>query len=1109
MKVYDKIDASVELWNRYLENEPGYLPYHRKLAAYYLDHDDPVKALPHLLVLIDNDIDLQSNLLSAAKIYLFDLGRADKSLYYYEQYKKAFPAGKDVSHEIADLQLILANDLLSIIENTGVWLLWRDLARITPDRIGIYRAMADLLEKVGREDELIEVLRIIIIHDPGDLETLQKLSSIYLRKHSYENCITFLDNAEKRDGLPASFYLLRAQCQEGLKNDIATLGDYKEYLKLEPDDIEIRVGAIKLAGAIGQINSLEQLYPDDKQLSRMERDSALRIETLFLDNLIRNKLYARAEKELSVLSGKYLGDSAAKLQLLSLKAAISFSRGNQFVAERLLRQAVVEYTDSIDVVLQLADQSIKRNDIQSVAAWLMLAEKLGESPDRQSMTVEQKSRLFYLQLLLDRLAGNGKDALIKAEKYLQERMKGQQLIASDDNVVLFLASAHFEAGEYEKCLELLRYYRILFRTSEKIPLLIGLVAEKHTDKNIDNTSGEESSMGSNAVKVEKRFSISEKLGSAEMLIQLKRFSWALSILDEVNRLCPESVRARALRAQASFSISDYDSAWHDYHTLRSSFPEENYFQEQMFRIEYLQGDTADIIKTFLPHEEKMKEGSPDMSQKKKIDAITDRLLLARSLWADYRWDESLKVYDALYFQLKEIISNSMIQLEEIPDYKLFLSRTFWGNPLFSPNDEEILDVFMAPSYFGQHLDSKSAPITAALYDSYRWHKIIKIERDAKSALNDREFYQAEKDYQDLINLDKEAGEESYTDLVTVYGRLGRNWEETELLEKIKELNTDYPMLENAAEKNVRQRQPHLLLDGKYRKEDGRNGYKNITQEYFGVSLSLMPTISQETSVWYARNEYGNNDSSTLAKSNFLLGQYNLHLNELFQFSATLGFEDFDTDGKSFLLYDVTINAQLADGLGLYATVKQAPVDDTIDSLSDGIYRRDFDAGLHFEFLPRIFFGFDFSIMNYSDLNDGQFFNLWGAYRLFGERSSVDLRYDYEMLENSIANADVPESEIEPGSTEPAYWSPGNYWKHFFSAEYKLELWPTGWMQSGTSSVSALYGMGYEEGDGIIQALDFNILLEINPIFLVKGTFASEWSGDYSSQEAFVSLAYRW
>ena len=218
-------------------------------------------------------------------------------------------------------------------------------------------------------------------------------------------------------------------------------------------------------------------------------------------------------------------------------------------------------------------------------------------------------------------------------------------------------------------------------------------------------------------------------------------------------------------------------------------------------------------------------------------------------------------------------------------------------------------------------------------------------------MNAKEFYQAERDYQELIETDTMAPEDAYPDLATVLNRLGKRKEEAELLEKIKELNLEYPVLKEAAEKDVRQRKPHLTVEAKYREEKGRQGYKDIIQKYLGGEFSLTPTVSQEAGVWIARNEYGNSNSTTLAKSFYAIAKHAMRLNRYIDTRAALGFEDFDTDGKSFLLYDLAVDATLDGGVGLHASLEQAPVDDTITSLAEGIYHRDFKAGLTLEYLP--------------------------------------------------------------------------------------------------------------------------------------------------------------
>jgi len=1089
------IKKAVTLWKQYLAAQPGYLPFHRKLADYFLEQGESLEALPHLIVLLDNGVDRQQNLLLVANIYLLSLGRVDKSLFYFEQYKKDFPSGVDVSSEIANIQVILANDLLSIIENSGVWMLWRDLARITPDRIGIYRAMAKLLEELHRNDELIEVLQIIIVHDPEDIETRIKLSSLYLKRKSYEECILFLDNGRQNKNLTASYYLLQSQCQQGLKNDLGVIAAYQNYLTLQPLDDSVRTNAIKLAGDLGLIDILKKLYEGRNKASAPGAPTDLELEYVYFDNLKANQLYTEAELLLDSILIKGDENHANQLRYTLEKSNLYFESGKLFEAERLLRQSLVNNNDSLDVIILLAEQALQKRDKEGAAAWLTLGEYLNRNIAENNLNSTRKSKLFLQGIKYDRLIGEVKNSWNKAAEYLKTRKGRQQLVDLDVDILIFLAKEYYTTGNYDKAFELLIYYKNLFGGSKKIPLFLTIVELK-------SRGGQPSNNSDGGKEVSKINSLSERLDLAELMITLDDAVGGLKIIEKIKPLLSSSVRVRVLTAQASLNILDYQTTWENYHVLHVAYPDQSYFQEQLFRIEYLQGKSANIIDTSVVVGKKtVSEGG--------YDSLVRKLFQARALWSEDLWSEALEIYDEVYFQLKDRLSLSMSELEEIPEYRDFLSRSFWGDILFSPDDNEILDMLMAPAYFSERRDTEVARITADMYASYRWHKIVKLERDAKNALNAKEFYQAERDYQELIDVNEDAGEEVYPDLATIYSRLGKNREEAELLEKIKEMKMDYPVLEEAEEQNVRQRQPHLSIDGEYRKEDGRKGFIDITRKYLGMSLNLMPSLSQEAGVWYGRNEYGNSEASTLAKSNLILGQYKIHFNKFLEGEAALGFEDFDTDGKSFLIYDLLLEATLAKGISIYATGKQEPVDDTIYSLADGIYRRDFGAGLNMEFLTSFFLGFDFSLLNYSDENDGKHFNLWGSYRLFSERSSFDFTYRYEKFENKITNGDYWESGLESDTNQLNYWSPGNYWKHLVSAEYKLELWPTGRLQSGTSYVSAHYGLGYEQGNNFIETLELNILLELSPIFLVKGTLASQWSGDYQFQEAFVSLAYRW
>ena len=210
-----------------------------------------------------------------------------------------------------------------------------------------------------------------------------------------------------------------------------------------------------------------------------------------------------------------------------------------------------------------------------------------------------------------------------------------------------------------------------------------------------------------------------------------------------------------------------------------------------------------------------------------------------------------------------------------------------------------------------------------------------------------------------------------------------------------------------------------------------------------------------------------------------------------------------------MVYDLSVSSNLADSVWGQASLDQQLVSDTIQSLSTGIYRRDYRASLVIDPLPQIFFGIDFILRDYNDDNDGKKFDLWASYRLFSEVNSLDITYNYIKMENKFdSDADTLTASDE-FVQDLGYWSPGNYWKHNLSAKLKRELWPIGKRQSGTSYVEAHYDIGYETGDNLIQQFGFDILLEISDPFLLKGTFVTDWSDEYNRTRGYISFIYRW
>lgn len=1085
--VFDKSERyaeAAELRENALIIDPLQFEARVKLADYYQGRGEDAKALPHLLELLEQGYRRDRILLEVAGIYYHSLNRSDRALYYYEQYRTEYPNGIDVSADISALQLLVAMDLMAIVENDGVSMLWRDLGLVTDDRTSIFLAIADKLEEKGRSKkrELLEVLKVINEHNPGDLSIVKRIAHLYLQNKDYVDCLTFLDESDASISDQAALLLLRMRCEASAGQELNELQSYISYLQIRPDDFQIRLQGLELAGALGLVDEIRDLYANRADNTVSPTGA---VEEAFLHGLLLSGLSSEAHQFLKMITAKGV---SPRIELRSYQelADLYLTQNRLFKAEQLLRKAVFRYPSSPEAYLALVEHFIDRKDVSNAKRWL---ERLGS--DRYELTEQtpaEKSELFYLQLRLDDLSGR-KGGLQRALDYLDSRLDDGHTNAADVEVVLYAARSLLRNNRVDECNELLKNFRPRFEDEERIDSLQLICSHiQNNNKNIDSFLIEE-------------LSVSDGFGVVDQLLELERFEEAHQLSTELAARLPASTRGAVLLAQTGFLTSRFQEAGRKYLELAQTYPEENWFEEQLLRGQIFMGEPESIFTTFSVAADETGRKNRIISHLDSMNYPQAKLMWARTLWAEDRWEDALDVYGLLDTELKREMDQLISVIQNQPE---LLSGVSQGTP-----EKDIVETIMSTEFFAENPSDKINEISVDYYDTYRWSSIVEKEVAAKSALKGREFYQAEIEYQELFEEDRAMVEENYPDLATVYGRLGRLKEESALIETIQERSIFYPGLSEVSEKSIRRQRPHLSIDGGYRQEEGRDGFKDITEKYAGLSIQIKPTLYQEIGLSAGRSEYGNNSASTLEKSNRLGSNYAIELSDNFQGEFFLGFEDFDTDGKSFLLYDATLFATLEQKVEFYATIKQNPVDDTITALQEGLYRRDKEFGITLDYLFGMFFGVDLGFYDYNDDNEGQKYHLWSSYRWFGERSSFDFSYRYLKLQNEIANTTLSGSAAEDMQSRPPYWSPADYWQHLVSAEYKLELWPTGRLQSGTSWLSARYGLGYEKNDNLVQELEANIFLEIGRPFLVKGTFSTVISDDYDSFEGYISLAYRW
>jgi tetratricopeptide (TPR) repeat protein len=182
-------------WEHCLALAPGNREAQGRLALYYENRGQLDKALAHLLVLLEKNPQNTSLLGRVCRIYVQN-DRFAEARPYFERYVKlkldtvteALPRYGNLQSRQDEEQIDFFRRLLAIYPNNlgalnnlaaeleaagnaaAALFLWENLAQVAPERVEIYRAMAVLLEKMGRREQLMTVLETLHRLAPGDLE---------------------------------------------------------------------------------------------------------------------------------------------------------------------------------------------------------------------------------------------------------------------------------------------------------------------------------------------------------------------------------------------------------------------------------------------------------------------------------------------------------------------------------------------------------------------------------------------------------------------------------------------------------------------------------------------------------------------------------------------------------------------------------------------------------------------------------------------------------------------------------------------------------------------------------------------------------------------------
>jgi hypothetical protein len=428
---------------------------------------------------------------------------------------------------------------------------------------------------------------------------------------------------------------------------------------------------------------------------------------------------------------------------------------------------------------------------------------------------------------------------------------------------------------------------------------------------------------------------------------------------------------------------------------------------------------------------------------------------------------------------------------------------------------------MEPAFVVSRKGQVAGRIGVEFYARYRWQQLAARELSARRALAQGDYYQAMKEYQEVIA--KDPSPESLFDLAGIYSRLGLLGKEALLYEEIERENPEYPHLAEAVERNKLKRKPKGMVNFGYSSLSGRDGYLDIKQTQGGGSVWMLPTLRQEMSASWSTIHAVSEDTEQDLWRNRFLAEYSFYPHYAVDFIAKIGGDKiadnsdeesgnahYDMVHDMVPLYHFETRGRIGDELHGFVRLTQDVVDDTVQALEEGISKRDLESGVSVDLLPRLFCGGEYLYSEYSDANHQNRYHVWVSYLLFTEPTLLRVTYGQELLHNAESNLGQNHSYdglFAPG--DHPYWSPSEYWQNLVSVHFEHHLAADVFGRSAPSYYTLDYSVGYEEGGYDNHSFGGNIFLEMSRHFLLNSRFDLIQGGQEIRKDIALSLVYRW
>ncbi len=978
----------------------------------------------------------------------------------------------------------LARDLQAIGADAAALALWRDMLKITPEPRPVYLAMIAPLERLGRNDKLITVLEELRRLGARDPEIGLKLVLLYLDQGWGKQGRALFMDISTPDSATAEFYFLQGKIFEKLSCPAKALASYEQAQRLSPDDRDIQLNCLRLAGYLGLVDKV-----DDKI-------AAIKAAGLLMDwraRLIAANARRDCGEDYQALiayqtiideEGSWNNDCA--LNTLFALAELYSRQHRFFEAEQGLRRALLLRHEQTVVYGKLVELALRAHDDDMGRQWLVEFRRFADG------LPENRPRNNYIDLLELRL-------LNLSGKYRLAGKKGRKLLPFFSSADRQMQRKFFKAvidselglGNNEEAIRDSR--RMLRRYPDDLLFLVLL--EKAQQEEWDDE--ETCPAADPALTIAKRDK-GRLLRLAELYAEYEMTDSMLRAATLARQKMPDSLRAISLLGRAESKTDRRSEVLALYNEALLRVPANSRLLLESAGLCSLTGAYGQGIRLC----DDLLANEPE-----RADVI---LLKARMLWALQQWDESFKVY---HHYLKRDIEDVFLkksrsqglEMNFPPAEKKFRQLL----PFAELPRQDNLAPIMAVSFAADRNQDGINHLAIPLYAEYRWHDYFYMELAARNSLQRREYFQSVKEFENLHRKNPD-DQTLLFDLAGIYSRLGRLGDEALIYAEINRENSNYPGLTEATERNRLKRRPQSTLAWHYDRKKGWSGYQAMEQQSGIALFRYQPFFRHQFDFSASRISYRSTDNGNKLSANRFQLSYKTGLFDWLDVSVGAGAEGLADGYADTGLLKLALEGKTGDKITGRLAFSRDVVTDTTASLSRNIVAEKSSAGIAFDLFPRLLVSGDCRYIKYSDDNELDGYNFRALVILFTEPTYLEFTYSYDFQ-------DARESKRQGGAllddgfavNDHPYWAPGDYWYNRFRLYFKHMLSGDTLGRGAPSYYTAEYFMDYDVNGHTVQKIKGEIFVEVTPHVMLESRAAIVSSDQIREREFFISAIYRW